>query len=241
MRAGRGADGRAAMVGHPVPAGAGWRGAVEAIDLLLADGGVKGGIGNVVLGGQFATALIVPWQDKLQRREDRERYARHLHMKTFDDEAAGMVVVLGDGGYGEPTPAFFLGADRLASLRASFSGCGAQLHVVEPLLTAVFNRFRKQVSNAADSVFAVAEADHLHIAFFRRGTAWTAVRSRRLSADGSDLMRVLQREVTTLPGAPAHLYLVEHTPSQARPELAGIEVTRLKLARPAAAGMAMVI
>jgi hypothetical protein len=230
----RGADGarRADVEG-------GWQGALGAIDRLLAGSGVKGGNAHVVLGGAFASALILPWQEKLRGREDRQHYARHLYQKTYDEASGGMALVLGEGGYGEPAPAFFASSEMLAALHASFAACGAKLRTVEPLLVAVMNRFRKQISGAGDCVLVVAEVDHVHIALFKAG-AWVAVRSRRLGSGATDLMRVVQREVSTLPASPAHLYLVEHTPTATLPQLAGVEVMRLRLVRSAAPGLALV-
>lgn len=215
----------------------GWAGALAAANRLLAAGAAGGGTGSVVLGGQFVTALIVPWQEKLSGA-DRERYARHLYLKTFEAESAGLELVLGEGGYGQPAPAFFTHGEKLKALRDSFAARGTQLRSVEPLLTAVFNHFRTRISAALDSVLAVSELDHLHVAAFKAG-AWAAVRTRRLGAGGGDLLRVLQREVSTLPAMPSQLYLVEHTPTATPPELPGMQVTRLRLVCNAAPGLAL--
>ena len=216
----------------------GWNDVMSEVDRHLATSDVKNATGCVVLGGAFVAGLILPWQDKLRSREERERYARHLYLKTFDDEPAGMTLVLGEGGYGESVPGFFVQTEKLLSLQEVFNARGVRLRTVEPLLIAVLNRFRKRISATDDCVLAVSEADFVHLALFRSGV-WSALRSRRLGAVAGDLMRVVQREVSTLPALPKHLYLVEHKPTEAVPDLAGVEVTRLRLVRNAAPGLAL--
>ncbi len=216
----------------------GWAGALGAVDRLLVASDAKNADGHVVLGGAFVAGLILPWQDKLLSREERERYARHLYMKTFEDEPAGMTLVLGEGGYGESVPGFFVQTEKLSSLQESFNARGARLRTVEPLLIAVLNRFRKRISAIDDCVLVVCEADFVHLALFRSGV-WSTLRSRRLGALAGGLMQVVQREVSTLPALPKHLYLMEHKPTEAVPDLAGVEVIRLRLVRNAAPGLAL--
>lgn len=236
VRPGRNPDGPAAAA--PVATGGGWKESIGTLERMLAAREFGPGTACIVLGGTFASALMLPWQDQLLVREDRERYARHLYQKAFEEDSARMSLVLGSGAFGQPVPAFFASAEMLAALQATFAARGLRLPLIAPVLTAAFNRFRLQMASADTCVLAVTEVDHMHLAMIKDG-AWAVVRSRRIGAQGGELALVLRREISTLPALPTHLYLVEHTSTDAIGELPGIRTTRLRMARQAAPGLAL--
>ena len=139
VRPGRNPDGPAAAA--PVATGGGWKESIGTLERMLAAREFGPGTACIVLGGTFASALMLPWQDQLLVREDRERYARHLYQKAFEEDSARMSLVLGSGAFGQPVPAFFASAEMLAALQATFAARGLRLPLIAPVLTAAFNRF----------------------------------------------------------------------------------------------------
>lgn len=220
--------------------GAGWRAAVAALAGLLEEGQVAGGVARVALGGELASALIVPWQAQLHGRQDREDYARHLHARTFGEAATGLDVVLGTSAYGRAAPAFFVDRALLAALGTMFTGRGVRLRCVTPLLVATFNRFRREFSAVAGGVLVLSEPRCVQLALLQ-GDAWIDLRARRTTDAAGDVAQTLRREITTLPLEPARVYLVEHTVAAGLDEVAGIPVNRLRLARQAAPGLAALL
>ena len=229
----RGADDGQASVD-----GGDWTASVAALSGLLERCDVRNGSAELRLGGPLAQALIVPWQAQLPGRQDREDYALHLYAKTFGETPGPLDVALGDADYGQAAPAFFVERALIEALRATLALRGVTLRVVEPLLVAAFNRFRRTFADTGAAVLVVTEPRCVHVALFQAG-AWTAIRSRRVTADADDIAQVLRREITTLPAQAERVHLLAHASLAGLDEIAGIPVSRLRLARSAAPGFAL--
>jgi hypothetical protein len=199
----------AALPGEPA-----WSGAVAALAGLLASAQLRGARLDVVLAGEFARVLVVPWDASLRTAPEEQAWLEHHFRAAFSTRAAAWVLAADRAGSvaGAGGRRVCAAADRdlLARLAGDCASAGVRLGAVEPLLCAALGRVG--IDPQADGVVAVLESGRGSAAHVSGGAVQQAV-SRRLAA--ADPVAGLEAMVRTLlagagaaGGAPVPVYLV---------------------------------
>lgn len=174
---------RAALPCPPLQAGPRWAPAANCLRDWLAAGGPRSAGVRLVLSSQFVRYLVVPWDDALARRSEREALARHQLRQTFGERADGWHVKVADSAYGAPALACAVDRELQETIEAIFPGTALRLQGLQPLLMVAFNQFRQEL--AANACLLVLEPDCLCCAVFRGGQ-WFSVNTSRIGAGGWD-------------------------------------------------------
>lgn len=164
-------------------AGPRWAPALNGLREWLGRSGRRRAGLRLMLSSQFVRYLVVPWNDALTRRAEREAVARHLLRETYGERADDWHLKVAEAPYGAPALACAVDRELYAAIESIFPGTVLRLQALQPLLMVAFNQFRHEL--AADACLLVFEADCLCCAIFRDGH-WHSVHTTRVGAGGWD-------------------------------------------------------
>lgn len=186
-----------AGTGRPAPGGAcdcegGWDGAVDALQGLLREAGVRRGDVTVVLSCHFAHFRLVPWSDAISSPAELEAFARIGFEDVYGAVAAGWALRISPEAAGRPRVAAAIDKALLARLHTIVEGAGLRLASVQPHLMAAFNRLQPGLARD-DFVFAVAEPGRCSMLLARAGQ-WLSVRSSAVADSEHAVAALLERE-----------------------------------------------
>lgn len=174
---------RTALPCPAATAGPRWAPAADRLREWLGQPGRRRAGVRLVLSSQFVRYLVVPWNDALTRRAEREAVARHLLRETYGERADDWLLKVADAPYGAPALACAVDRELHAVIESLFPGTPQHLLALQPLLMVAFNQFRSELS--ADACLLVLEPDCLCCAIFRGGN-WFSVHTNRVGAGGWD-------------------------------------------------------
>jgi hypothetical protein len=180
---------------QPGPGAPEWRAAVDALAVLLRDGG--GAELSVVLADQFVHYALLPRNDALKTDEQWLALARHRFGSIHGAAAAEWDLKLTETSPAGPRLACALERELLAALAEAAVAAGAPLVSVQPFLVAAFNRINektRRVMGDGTCWLVVEEPGRLTLALLLRGV-WTAIRSRRVDERWHVVLpQILERE-----------------------------------------------
>jgi hypothetical protein len=160
---------------RPVPNGAQWSGALEALPGVLAN--FRSHEVSIVLADQFVRYALLPWNAALKSEAQWHALAHHRLAAVHGAAAAEWDVKLTETGPSGPRLACAVDRALIEALTALFRSADARLAAVQPFLVAAFNRMRRRIGEGS-CWLVVEEPGRLTLAFIQRGV-WAAVRSRR--------------------------------------------------------------
>jgi hypothetical protein len=145
--------GRARLGGAAREAGEGWRGALEALEALVAE--KRPGRLRLVISNHFVRFLVVPEDRTVASAAERAAYLAHHFGAVYGERAARWAIAAEPRGGGSLLAAA-VDSELLAQARALAARHGAVLSRAEPLAVAAFNRARRRSGEGA-RFFAVLE------------------------------------------------------------------------------------
>jgi hypothetical protein len=104
---------------------------------------------SLVLSNALVRYLVVPWSARITAADERLALARHAFGSVFGAGAATWTFVVSPAGNDAQTLAAAVDTGLLDGLRDAAAMRGVQLDSVQPLLMAVFNRWRREVGREA--------------------------------------------------------------------------------------------
>ncbi len=117
---------------------------------------------SVLLSGQFVRFQVIPWQDALNKPNERLAYAKHCLRETYGAAALTWDISLSDTGYGKAALAAAVDRGFLEGIRACFKD--VPLVSIKPWLTAAYSRFCANWSrDTAPHYFCSVEGQDLHV------------------------------------------------------------------------------
>lgn len=147
----------------------------------------------VLLSGEFARMLLVPWPAAITEDDEGEALARHYFKRVFGGDAEGWAICFDSGSDTGQRLACAMERPLMEGLHAAAKAARMKLVSVQPLFGAAFNLWRGDFG-AERSLFVAAEPGRWYSAEIDRGE-WAAVRYGRLEADTPEaLAAVLERE-----------------------------------------------
>jgi hypothetical protein len=158
-----------------LPAGDGWRGALEALPEVLKSHASREA--SVVLADDFVRYALMPWNATVKTSAQWLALAKHRFNALHGAVAAEWDVKLTETAPMGARLACAVDRQLIEALALAFVKAGVKLVSVQPFLVAAFNRIRAQVGNGSCWI-VVEEPGRLTLALIQRG-AWVAIRSRR--------------------------------------------------------------
>lgn len=148
---------------------------------------------SMVLSNALVRYLVVPWSDRITSAEERTALARHAFAQVFGAAAGGWSFVVSPAGADRQTLAAAVDAKLLDGLFGAAEQGGATLRSVQPLLMAVYNRWREDVGNDAVSFFLL-EPGRWCWASLAAGV-WRRIQSGRLDVrDEAAVAEIMARQ-----------------------------------------------
>jgi hypothetical protein len=179
-------------------------------DLLDAEDGAAGRA-SVVLSNALVRYLVVPWSARITTADERLALARHAFGSVFGTAAGGWTFVVSPAGNDPQTLAVAVDTRLLDGLRDAAAVRGVRLDTVQPLLMAVFNRWRRDVGREAVNLL-VMEPGRWCWARLAAG-AWRRVQAGRIDEREPAAVGALVARELSLGGSeqaalgPAHVWL----------------------------------
>jgi len=196
----------------PEGEGPGWRGVVQALELLLAMGDMRDARSEIVVSNHFLRYALVPWRDDVAGEIERLALVRHTLARLYGAHLEGWEVSVALGRHGAAALAAAIDPELLASLRAATRAAGLVVQRIEPLLVAGFNQACAGVE-APGFWFASVESGRVCLARIQ-DDVWQSVRCQRIGDDWkAELPVILARELLLEEGSPATLPVYVHAPS----------------------------
>lgn len=203
---------REATAEAPAADAPGWRGALHALESLLAERDFREASAEIVVSNHFLRYAMVPWRDDVTGDAERQAWVRHTLNRLYGIHAEGWEVCLALGRHGAASLAAAIEPELLAALRAASRTAGLVLQSVEPLLVAGFNRVCADLGPAS-FWFASVEAGRACLVRIQDGE-WQGVRCQRLGHDWqAELPVILARESLLEVGPAAGLPVYVHVPA----------------------------
>lgn len=207
---------RGAVVGEtlarscvPEPGAKPWAAALATLEQMLGEPVAKAGEARVTLSNHFVRYLVLPWDSGLLGADELQAAATQHFERVFGDAAAGWVLRVSPGEYGEPALACAIDRALLEALEACIGrapGGRLRLAAVQPLLMTAFNHLRPQL--ARDAVLAVFEADCLALAVLREGR-WQRVVARHAGQAPRSRLIAQELALATADGLSGQLELLD--------------------------------
>ena len=176
-----------------LPAGDGWRGALEALPAVLKSHASREA--SVVLADDFVRYALMPWNATVKTSAQWLALAKHRFNALHGAVAAEWDVKLTETAPMGARLACAVDRQLIEALALAFVKAGVNLVSVQPFLVAAFNRIRAQVGNGSCWI-VVEEPGRLTLALIQRG-AWVAIRSRR----SDERWRIVLPEILEREGA----------------------------------------
>jgi hypothetical protein len=176
-----------------LPAGDGWRGALEALPEVLKSHASREA--SVVLADDFVRYALMPWNATVKTSAQWLALAKHRFNALHGAVAAEWDVKLTETAPMGARLACAVDRQLIEALALAFVKAGVKLVSVQPFLIAAFNRIRAQVGNGSCWI-VVEEPGRLTLALIQRG-AWVAIRSRR----SDERWRIVLPEILEREGA----------------------------------------
>jgi len=170
-------------------AGPAWRGALAALEALLAEMDAGGGQADVALSNQFVRYVEVPWTDGVIADKDRRALAADCFRAVHGEAVAGWQVTCAAARFGSASLAAAVDQALVEELRALLAGRRLRLGSLRPHLATAFDAACGQLRDD-DGGLGVVEPGCV-TALFRRGGQWTAVTNRRYRGDEAAAMASL--------------------------------------------------
>ncbi len=168
-----------------------WAPALDALDALLSRSPARGARATVVLSSHFVRYALVPESPLLVTHDDDLRFARNNFVRVFGDAAQSWSVRVSRAGSGAAI-ASAIPPDLIDALRVCLAAHGLVAHVLQPALTAAFNKRRAWLP-APGCLLVVVEPGIAVSAIVRDG--WRQLRSRRMTLPPRDgLQQLIARE-----------------------------------------------
>lgn len=149
-------------------------------------------VAEVVLTESFARYTLVPWSPHTRGKEERNALLRACFEDFYGEKSQEWAVAADRGKYGTAAPAYAADKSFIDRIGAVLAKRRIHLTSVTPFFSAVFNRYRCELS-AQPSVLAVADAGWGTLATFIGGQ-WHSLRSLRLPDTAGALCATASRE-----------------------------------------------
>jgi hypothetical protein len=186
---------RAARTVHIEPGDESGAAVVAALGTVLEEQGAAAHRLSLVLSNALVRYLVVPWSARITGAEERHALARHAFTSVFGAAAAGWTFVVSPAGDDAQTLAAAVDTALLEGLRGAAERSGTRLASVQPLLMAVFNRWRRDVGREPVS-FLVLEPGRWCWASVAGGL-WRRVQSGRMhDEDENAVAEIVTRQLS---------------------------------------------
>jgi hypothetical protein len=167
---------------------------VAALGQVFEEAGDGARHASIVLSNALVRYLVVPWSRRITSADERHALARHAFTTVFGAAAAAWTFVVSPAGDDRQTLAAAIDTALLEGLRGAAARGAAKLRSVQPLLMAVFNRWRDDVGREPVS-FLILEPQRWCWASVVDGV-WRRVQSGRIvAADESAAAEVVARQL----------------------------------------------
>lgn len=171
----------------------GTAGVLAALERSIATANARGAGLAVLLSGEFARLLLVPWPAAITEVDEGEALARHYFKRVFGADAENWAICFDAASDAGQRLACAIERPLLEGVLAAAQATGMKLASVQPLFGAVFNLWRGEFGSER-SLFVAAEPGRWYSAQVERGE-WAAVRYGRLEADTPEALgAVIERE-----------------------------------------------
>lgn len=171
----------------------GTAGVLAALAKSIAAANARGAGLAVLLSGEFARMLLVPWPAAVTENDEGEALARHYFKRVFGGDAESWAICFDAASDAGQRLACAIERPLLEGVLAAAKTSGMKLVSVQPLFGAVFNLWHGEFGGER-SLFVAAEPGRWYSAEVERGE-WAAVRYGRLEANTPEaLAAVIERE-----------------------------------------------
>lgn len=181
----------------------GWRGALGALEALLAARPCRRL--RLVVSNHFVRYLVVPWDRTLVPGPEREAYLRHHFSTVYGERAAQWTFAVERAG-GASRLAAAMDRELIEAAPAMAARRGSVLAALEPYAISAYNEARRRLGEQV-LLFAVLEAERT-CALLVSGATVLRVANRRAADPRAELARVAALEAAALGAAgelPLHL------------------------------------
>jgi len=191
-------------------AGNGWQAALAALAAGLQKLERRDLDARVRLSNHFVRYGLVPTITTLRSGEERMAAARHQLTTIYGERADRWQVALHHGARNDAAVVAGTEQELLQQLVAVIADAGLELQAVEPLLAAVFNGVRGEISKAP-TWLGIAEPDRVMLAYLE-DQQWRFIQVERLRGElGDELPTLLERLHITHSAQPGILLFVSET------------------------------
>jgi hypothetical protein len=166
-----------------------WQPAAYALEQLLAANPMRGAAATLTLSNHFVRFILVPASAGASRPIEHAAVARAAFHATHGPQAEHWKLSVSSVGNGHSSIAAAVDASLIETINGICASAEVRLNSIRPFFTEVFNASRS-VLPTGDFWFAVAERDHVGVAFARAGD-WELIRGRRTTGPIANDLQVL--------------------------------------------------
>lgn len=169
-----------------------WQPATYALEQLLSAHPVRGASASVTLSNHFVRFVVIPALNEARNAEEQQVLARAAFRSVFGDAADDWKIKIAVSGRRRSALAAAIDLSLAETLAEIFEAGSVQLKSLRPFFADALNASRALLP-PDHCWFAVAERDHVVVAFQRDGE-WELVRSRRMTGPiANDLLVLLEQ------------------------------------------------
>lgn len=171
---------------------------LHVIGQLLSNEQWRGLATRVVLSNHFARFAVIPWNDALVAKEERQAFMLHCFAQAYGELAKSWNVSMSPPSFGENAIASAVSESLLQDLYRVFSECGLSLTGVHPHLMLAINQTlneTKKHGSPTNFWIVVIHAGHVGLVL-HTDNQWRAVKNVALEVDiSAQVSALIQREM----------------------------------------------